>query len=153
MVGSKSFLSCPRCLNTAVKVSRVQAGTEDLRYGERPYVGRHLPDGVHLEHRCDGQSYGGCQAGCMMFWKEAWLKPVDEPGGLQPTGDLSRADGSHLDARCTEDDVWRATKHQQPGHETSYCCQATCRAFVERPSSDRRTPVGQSRSLALPHWS
>jgi hypothetical protein len=27
------------------------------------------------------------------------------------------------------------------------------RAFVERPSSDRRTPVGQSRSLALPHWS
>ena len=25
--------------------------------------------------------------------------------------------------------------------------------FVERPSSDRCTPVGQSRSLALPHWS
>jgi hypothetical protein len=24
--------------------------------------------------RCDGQSHGGCQAGCQLIWKEAWLK-------------------------------------------------------------------------------
>lgn len=30
---------------------------------------------VHLEGlRCDGASHGGCQAGCLIFWKEAWLK-------------------------------------------------------------------------------
>ena len=88
------------------------------------YVGRNLPGGVHLEHRCDGQAYGGCQAGCLMFWKEAWLKPIDGPGFSQvlPTVDLSRTDGSH---RCTEDDVWRATTCRQSGHETRYCCQAT----------------------------
>ena len=40
------------------------------------YVARRLPDGVHLNLRCDGQAYDGCQAGCLIFWKEAWLKPV-----------------------------------------------------------------------------
>ena len=41
------------------------------------YVSRRLRDTVHLEHRCDGRAYGGCQAGCLIFWKEAWLKHVD----------------------------------------------------------------------------
>src|SRR5438552_13185233 len=40
------------------------------------YVGRRMTNAVHLEHRCDGQAYGGCQAGCLIYWKEAWLKPV-----------------------------------------------------------------------------
>jgi hypothetical protein len=26
--------------------------------------------------RCDGSGHDGCQAGCQMFWKEAWLKRV-----------------------------------------------------------------------------
>lgn len=26
--------------------------------------------------RCDGADHGGCQAGCMILWKEQWLKPV-----------------------------------------------------------------------------
>ena len=43
------------------------------------YGGRGLPDAVHLDLRCDGQAYGGCQAGCLIFWKNAWLKPVDGP--------------------------------------------------------------------------
>jgi hypothetical protein len=30
--------------------------------------------------RCDGQAHGGCQAGCLIYWKEAWLKWVDEDG-------------------------------------------------------------------------
>jgi hypothetical protein len=33
---------------------------------------------VHLTGvRCDGQAHGGCQAGCLIYWKEAWLKRVD----------------------------------------------------------------------------
>ena len=43
------------------------------------YAGRRLQDGFHLNLRCDGQAYGGCQAGCLIFWKGAWLKPVDGP--------------------------------------------------------------------------
>src|SRR5258708_29124462 len=37
---------------------------------------RSIHDAVHLETRCDGQAHGGCQAGCLLFWKEAWLKPI-----------------------------------------------------------------------------
>src|SRR5215471_2056176 len=39
---------------------------------------RRLPSAVHLDLRCDGKAYGGCQAGCLLFWKEAWLKPVSD---------------------------------------------------------------------------
>jgi hypothetical protein len=41
---------------------------------------RRLEDAVHLaELRCDGGFHGGCQAGCLLFWKEAWLRRVDGP--------------------------------------------------------------------------
>ena len=39
---------------------------------------RRMESAVHLEElRCDGSAHGGCQAGCLLFWKEAWLRPVD----------------------------------------------------------------------------
>ena len=38
---------------------------------------RSMTAAVHLEGlRCDGAAHGGCQAKCLLFWKEAWLKPV-----------------------------------------------------------------------------
>ena len=27
--------------------------------------------------RCDGQAHGGCQAACLVYWKEAWLQRVE----------------------------------------------------------------------------
>ena len=42
---------------------------------------RRMEDAVHLdEPRCDGSAHGGCQAGCLIFWKEAWLKRAEPPG-------------------------------------------------------------------------
>jgi len=42
---------------------------------------RRMKNAVHLEGlRCDGEAHGGCQAGCLIYWKEAWLKR-EEPGG------------------------------------------------------------------------
>ena len=42
--------------------------------------GRRMEATVHLEGiRCDGEAYGGCGAACLLFWKEAWLKPVPGP--------------------------------------------------------------------------
>ena len=43
--------------------------------------GRSVPDGIHLDLRCDGKAYGGCQAVCLIFWKEQWLKQVDGAEG------------------------------------------------------------------------
>src|ERR1700759_2524294 len=41
------------------------------------YNNRGIPDGVHLGLRCDGKAFDGCQAACLLVWKEAWLKRVE----------------------------------------------------------------------------
>ena len=39
--------------------------------------GRHVRNAVHLEGiRCDGSAHGGCQAGCLLFWKTDWVRPA-----------------------------------------------------------------------------
>lgn len=39
---------------------------------------RRVRNAVHLTGlRCDGRSHADCDAGCLLFWKEAWLKRVD----------------------------------------------------------------------------
>ena len=44
---------------------------------EGHYGLRRLGGAVLLEAaRCDGAAHDGCQRNCMMFWKEAWLKPA-----------------------------------------------------------------------------
>jgi hypothetical protein len=46
---------------------------------------RRMRDTVYLENlRCDGSAHGGCQAGCLIYWKEAWLKRVDVHAGASP---------------------------------------------------------------------
>ena len=41
---------------------------------------RRLTDAVHLAGvRCDGQAHDGCQAGCLIFWKTAWLTRLSGP--------------------------------------------------------------------------
>jgi hypothetical protein len=43
-----------------------------------------MENAVHLVGvRCDGSAHGGCQAGCLIFWKDAWLRRVDAPSAAQ----------------------------------------------------------------------
>jgi hypothetical protein len=98
--------------------------------------GRSLPGGIHLENlRCDGQAYGGCQAACLIFWKEAWLKPVDDgtvpqaagmAGSLPASGSLT-TQGSRRQTGCTEETVRRRTlaRDQPASGGPKYSCQAT----------------------------
>ena len=79
------------------------------------YQGRALPDGVHLDLRCDGAAHGGCQAGCLIFWKDAWLRRADAaPFAPSPSG-----------AGCTEQNVIDATRQPDAGSELRFTCQAT----------------------------
>ena len=40
---------------------------------------RRLPDTVLLDGlRCGGGEHGGCQAQCLLYWKEAWLRPAGD---------------------------------------------------------------------------
>lgn len=92
--------------------------------------GRRLPGGIHLDLRCDGAAYGGCQAACLIFWKEDWLRPVDAADPARPGdfGPESRSPESSRDKTpCTEADLWAGTRAEDDPvtHEPRYRCQAT----------------------------
>jgi hypothetical protein len=93
-----------------------------------------MDNAVHLEGaRCDGQAHGGCQASCLIFWKEAWLKRV---GASEPAAGAAPAAGAEpavpaagaAVCACTEATLMAATRADQgaaaPGEER-YACQAT----------------------------
>ena len=62
---------------------RVQRRADKLLL-DRYYYIAHMKDTVFLEDlRCDGGAHGGCQLGCLMFWKTAWLKPTDAVGPFE----------------------------------------------------------------------
>jgi len=49
---------------------------------------RQLENAVFLEDlRCDGKSHGGCAKACLIFWKEAWLKPAGSPASTNGSGE------------------------------------------------------------------
>jgi hypothetical protein len=91
------------------------------------YLGRRLSNAVHLDLRCDGQAYGGCQAACLIFWKEAWLKPVNQTRESSSTCVQFQRPASVNKESCSESDVWQGTRAQkgQAGSEPRYFCQAT----------------------------
>ena len=89
-------------------------------------------DGVHLEIRCDGAAYGGCQAGCLIFWRDAWLKQVDGEVARPYHRSLEEQLPDHSSTKtdlCTEGDVWAGTRLKPSQEEDSdaptYVCQAT----------------------------
>lgn len=90
---------------------------------------RRMTDSVHLEGlRCDGNAHGGCQAGCLIFWKEAWLKRA---------GKLAEIDGSSKtltpnlqvspprQITCTVESLLVASSTTDSVGESIYSCQAT----------------------------
>jgi hypothetical protein len=77
---------------------------------------------VHLEGlRCDGSAHGGCQAGCLLYWNEAWLRrvdPVEGPTPREPTGGRTPVPVPALLADATRAGV------AEDG-EVAFSCQAT----------------------------
>jgi hypothetical protein len=84
---------------------------------------RRMPNTVLLDDlRCDGSAHGGCQAGCRLYWKEAWLRRVsaDEPQASSTPDDgleqralaSTRADGAgeRERYRCQATELLRATE-------------------------------------------
>jgi len=92
------------------------------------YTIRRMENAVHLEGlRCGGEAHGGCQAACLLFWKDAWLKRVTGSHSAQPAPSArssqpedvdalqrsTRVNGSHADGlehyRCQATDLLKAT--------------------------------------------
>jgi hypothetical protein len=102
-----------------------------------PIANRRLSNAVHLELRCDGKAYGGCQADCLLYWKAAWLKPVEAKadGGLAATARGPFASLSSHAVGCSEEDIWKGTTAcaSAPSGETIYTCQATLHPTYTTP--------------------
>ncbi len=78
-----------------------------------------MRDTVYLEDlRCDGSGHGGCQAGCRIYWKEAWLRRVN--GDSARTNDEGAAE---LEQRAKIGA--RAVHEIESEREQVWRCQAT----------------------------
>jgi hypothetical protein len=55
---------------------------------------RRMYDTVHLTGvRCDGSGHGGCQASCLIHWREAWLERIPEDVHAGPAASTPPQDG------------------------------------------------------------
>jgi hypothetical protein len=94
---------------------------------------RRIENAVLMEGaRCDGSAHGGCEAGCLFFWKDEWLRPVrvGRPPTIlaaPPTSEepLAPASGPTRE----ESDQTR----QQPGESATFSCQATDLLTATKP--------------------
>lgn len=105
------------------------------------YVGgRHLKRAVHLEDlRCDGSAHGGCEARCLLFWKEAWLRKVEGPGPSdlrEGSSSLTRTDDL-LESPVRRGAFETAAMAGSP--DPTYVCQAT--ALLDATAPQRRSDL------------
>jgi hypothetical protein len=95
-----------------------------------PVRARRVHHAIHLDTRCDGSAHGGCQASCLLFWKEAWLKPLGKDplqGAPICNEDSSQQKSAARSCTgCSEIRVWnRAQSVSAESEEPTYTCQAT----------------------------
>jgi hypothetical protein len=83
--------------------------------------GREMEQAVFLEDlRCDGSGHGACEAKCLLFFKLAWLKPV-QPARDWRLEPVSATPQPGRDAQWLRGTTVRTTEGGQP----FYRCQAT----------------------------
>ncbi|MDB5103723.1 MAG: hypothetical protein JWP91_1412 [Fibrobacteres bacterium] len=98
--------------------------------------GRSVPDAVHLEGvRCNGGAHAGCQARCLMFWKEAWLTRSVDPSMPAEVPDSPFREGVAA-GPCAESTVWSAAV--APGENPTdpnptWVCQTTALPEMTSP--------------------
>ena len=76
--------SCRKCSRYCGRKFRVYKTAHKTCDTMNDYAIRRMAGAVHLQDlRCDGEAHAGCQAGCLLYWKEAWLKRT-EPDAAAP---------------------------------------------------------------------
>jgi hypothetical protein len=100
-----------------------------------PVRGRRVDRAVHLATRCDGSAHGGCQASCLIFWKEAWLKPIAARGNANHDhGRFSTGNIAPAPSICSEASLLAlASAPNLNGDGPSYVCQATTLPYATKP--------------------
>ncbi len=102
----------PEMLDWCGKPFRIERRVEKTCAAIYPMRRFAANDVVFLEGpRCDGHGHDGCQRGCRVFWKEAWLRPIDS---LDTSPKASRTGLNELFPRL-----------KTKSDETHYFCQNT----------------------------
>jgi hypothetical protein len=89
-------------------------------------TGMHRMDGaVHLQDaRCDGSAHGGCQAACLLYWREEWLRPLSATTA-ESTADDSQSHESHGIGEAELDATTVVRDDHGHSVDVRYRCQAT----------------------------
>ena len=99
---------------------------------------RRMRDTVYLEDlRCNGSGHGGCQAGCRIYWKEAWLRRVDGDGA-EDAGERTKRIPS---SRGSPQAGTRTVRELEGEEQEVWRCQATEAFQRERAAEDVATSV------------
>lgn len=111
------------CGKTFPVSRRLERTCEETQGGMRRIRNVVFLDGL----RCDGAAHGGCQKGCMLFWKDAWLKELTvremneaEPGDNTPVRyhfPCNLPDGRYI---CQSTELVYATRALSPWDIGSY---------------------------------
>jgi hypothetical protein len=118
------LLFMPEMLQYAGREFRVQASAHKTCDGASGI--RKMDNTVHMEGlRCDGSAHGGCQAGCLLFWREEWLRPASETPSAASTMTDEKALTILTPNTCRTNDRG----------ESVYRCQATDVRQASRPLS------------------
>ena len=92
----------------------------DKTCGDSSWGMRRMNNVVHLSGvRCDGAAHGGCEAACLIYWKESWLERVDS-GGAEEIRAQTASDGAFVTATLLP-----ATRNGPSDQEPAWRCQAT----------------------------
>jgi hypothetical protein len=87
-------------------------------------VVRRMHNTVHLQNiRCDGSAHDGCQAACLMFWKEAWLERLEN--GTAQNGRVPASRQLGEEEQSYADRVLHPATREETEAGTRYRCQAT----------------------------
>ena len=96
---------------------------------------RRMENVVYLDDlRCDGSGHDGCQAGCRIYWKEAWLRRVDDAQVAEP------APGGEAELERVTVAATRTVRELDGEPEEVWRCQATDALVATEPlkTSDLR---------------
>jgi hypothetical protein len=121
----------PEMLQYCGKRFRVSKRADKTCDNIKQWSMRRVKNAVHLTGvRCDGAAHGNCDAGCLLFWNEAWLKRVNpefvDASQVTHAPPASSADPRSASA-CTEQRLQEATLRPDPAApgNSLYVCQAT----------------------------
>lgn len=100
--------------------------------------------------RCDGSAHGGCQKGCLLFWKEAWLKR--RPAGATPEAAPAAAAAAEYPFPCSLPDGQYVCQSTELIRATSFLSPFDVRCYVRDLRARNSSVWRMARMLAYAVW-